>query len=294
MTHQRVGFVGLGTMGRPMTRRLLRAGYQVTVWNRSPEPVAELVADGATAAGDLSEVFAQPLVLSILADDTSVRERILTSGVLDGAGCRVHVNLATVSTALADEAAGLHAALGIGYVAAPVLGRADVAAAGKLNVLAAGAPDAVRLARPALQTFAAKVWELGPEPSQANVVKIAMNFLLASAITSTAEAVSLVESYQVDAAEFVKLVGSTVFPGPVYSGYGGLMASRQYEPAGFSTRLGLKDTRLALQAAHQHQLALPIASLIQDSLLQAIAAGWSERDWATLAEVARGRRGTAQ
>lgn len=286
-----VGFAGLGTMGKPMVRRLLAAGHRVTVWNRSPGPVQELVADGAHAASDLAEVFTQPVVCSILADDTSVRERILDSGVLAGAEAAVHVNLATVSAELAAEAVRVHAQHGIGYVAAPVLGRAEVAAAGRLNVLAAGERSAVQRVRPLLVPLAARIWDLGEDPCQANVVKIAVNFLLASAIEATAEAVSLVERYDVGADQFVELISATLFPGPVYSTYGRLMADRTYEPAGFTTRLGLKDTRLALQAAHSRQLALPTASLVQDALLQALAHGWSERDWATLADLARNRGG---
>ncbi|MGW2900142.1 NAD(P)-dependent oxidoreductase [Streptomyces sp. NPDC001212] len=286
-----IGFVGLGTMGRPMARRLLAAGHRVVVWNRSRPAVEELREDGAEAAADLVEVFGLPVVMSMLSDDAGVRSLILDSGVLDGAECRVHVNLATVSAGFASEAEQRHTRRGIGYVAAPVLGRADVAAAGKLNVLAAGAPEALDLARPVLAPLAGRIWELGDDPARANVVKIAVNFLLAAAIEATAEATSLVESYGVDAAAFVELISGTLFPGPVYGTYGGLMAEQRYEPPGFTTRLGLKDVGLALSAAHRRDMALPTGSLVRDALLEAVAAGWSERDWATLAEVARRRAG---
>lgn len=287
----RIGFVGLGTMGRPMVRRLLAAGHEVTVWNRSRQPVDEAVGEGAIAADGVADAFRQPVVLSILSTDDVVRQVLLDSGVLDDATCRVHVNLATVSPGFAAEAARAHAERGIGYVAAPVLGRADVAEAGKLTVLVAGEAGAVALAREALEPLAGRVWEWGEEPARANVVKIAMNFLLASAIETTAEATSLVEAYGIDPAAFVDLVGGSMFPGAVYRGYGTLMAEQRYEPAGFTTRLGLKDVRLARSAAHDKQVALPAASLVEDALVEAMAAGWSERDWATLAEVARRRAG---
>ncbi|MEU6375764.1 NAD(P)-dependent oxidoreductase [Streptomyces sp. NPDC046909] len=286
-----IGFVGLGTMGKPMARRLLQAGHEVTVWNRSRAAVEELAAAGAKPAAALAEAFARPVVLSILADDASVHEQVLDSGVLAAAECQVHVNMATVSSDLAATAARVHAEHGIGYVAAPVLGRAGVAAAGKLNILAAGPPDALATARPVLAELAARVWDFGDRPAQANVVKIAVNFLLGAAIEATAEATSLVESHGIEARSFIELISNSLFPGPVYSGYGALMAEHRYAPAGFTVPLGLKDTRLALSAAHEHQLALPTASLVQDALLQALAAGWSERDWATLAEVARARAG---
>ncbi|MEV6121489.1 NAD(P)-dependent oxidoreductase [Streptomyces sp. NPDC052077] len=286
-----IGFVGLGTMGRPMARRLLAAGHRVVVWNRSRPAVDALREEGAEAAADLAEVFAQPTVISVLPDDATVRSLVLDGGVLKDAGCRVHVNMATVSAGFATEAAQRHAQHGVGYVAAPVLGRAEVAAAGKLNVLTAGAPEALAPARPALAPLAGRIWELGDDPARANVVKIAVNFLLASAIETTAEATSLVESYGVDAAAFVELISSTLFPGPVYSTYGGLMAERRYEPAGFTTRLGLKDVDLALSAAHHRDVALPTGSVVRDALLEALAAGWSDRDWATLADIARRRAG---
>ncbi|MFJ2720228.1 NAD(P)-dependent oxidoreductase [Streptomyces sp. NPDC087437] len=199
--------------------------------------------------------------------------------------------MATVSAGFAREAARRHAQQGVGYGAAPVLGRAEVAAAGKLNVLTAGDPEALARARPALEPLAGRIWNLGDDPARANVVKIAVNFLLASAIEATAEATSLVESYGVDAAAFVELISGTVFPGPVYSTYGGLMAQRRYEPAGFTTRLGLEDVNLALSAAHHHDVALPTGSVVRDALLEALAAGWSDRDWATLADIARRRAG---
>ena len=289
----RIGFMGLGTMGKPMVRRLLQAGHEVLVWNRSPGPAEELATDGALVADDVAQIFACPLVLSVLADDAAVRERVLDSGVLDTAPCEIHVNLATVSPELVTRAARAHADAGIGYVAAPVLGRAEVAAAGELVVLVAGDPDHVATARGCLEPLAARFWDLGPDPSRANVVKIAVNFLLGSAIEATAEAVSLVESYGVPSADFIDLISNSMFPGRVYALYGGLMAEQRYEPAGFTTRLGLKDIRLALAAAHAHDLALPTGSLVQDALLQAIGAGWSDRDWASLADLAR-QRGPAE
>lgn len=284
-----IGFVGLGTMGAPMARRLVEAGHDVTVWNRSAGPADELVEAGAQRAETVGGAFDQEIVLSVLADDGAVEEQVLASGVLGESRCVVHVNMATISPQLADAVERAHAEHGIGYVAAPVLGRADVAAKGELNILLAGGEDAKKVARPILEELAAKVWELGDKPSRANIVKIAVNLLLGAAITATAEATALVEAYDIDSAELIDLVGHSLFPGPVYSGYGSSMNDHSYRPAGFTTRMGLKDTRLALDAAHSHSLALPVASLVQDALLQAIAQGAGDDDWAALAEVARAR-----
>ncbi|WP_406141654.1 NAD(P)-dependent oxidoreductase [Streptomyces sp. NBC_01089] len=286
-----VGFVGLGTMGRSMARRLLEAGHRVTVWNRSPAPVEELARQGAVPAGSLREVFARPVVFSMLADDDSVRRQVAETGVLTDAACGVHINMATVSTAFARELAARHREHGIGYVAAPVLGRADVAAVGALHILAAG--DAQRLAElePLLRTMGRRIWNLGTEPERANAVKIAVNFMVANAIESISEACALVESFGVERTLFAEVMTGTVLPGPVYTAYGGLVANRTYEPPGFTARLGLKDVRLAQAAAAANNVPLPLAGLVHDALLQALAKGWGEQDWAVLSEVARDRAG---
>ncbi|MFF9667295.1 NAD(P)-dependent oxidoreductase, partial [Streptomyces althioticus] len=179
MSGATVGFVGLGAMGRGMAGSLLRAGHAVRVWNRSPEPVAALVSQGAEAAGSLAEVFAADTVVSMLANDQAVEGLLLDPELLAGAKATLHVNMATVSLALAERAEALHAEHGIGYVAAPVLGRPPVAEAGKLNILAAGAPELLDRAEPLFAAMGDRTWRFGDAPRQANTAKISTNFLLA-------------------------------------------------------------------------------------------------------------------
>ncbi len=159
-----VGFIGLGAMGAAMVRNLLGKGVQVTVWNRSRTIVDELAAEGANPAASVDEAFAADIVLTMLAHDQAVREVLLDSGALAKARKGVvHINLATISTALAAELSVLHAELGLGYVAAPVFGRPPVAQAGGLNVVAAGAPEAVAAAMPVLELlalFAAPIYKI--------------------------------------------------------------------------------------------------------------------------------------
>lgn len=271
-------------------RRLLSAGNSVRVWNRSAEPLRGAVADGAEAATDLDEIFMNPIVLSCLSNDESFRKTLMDRHLLRGAKCAVHVNLATVSIDLAREATNSYSQHGIGYVAAPMLGRAAIAESGRLNVLVGGRSEHLRQVRPLIDAFAVRVWELGSEPARANVVKIAVNSMLATAIASLAEGLALVEAHHVDAADFVDLISNTSFPGPVYETYGGLMAERRYQPAGFTSHLGLKDVELALSAAHHESTsALPVVAAVRHALLDAIDAGWGENDWATLAELGRRR-----
>ncbi len=287
-----VSMIGLGAMGAAMVRNLLSKGVTVTVtvWNRSRAIVDELAAEGAIPAADADEAFKADIVLSMLAHDQAVKDVLLDSGVLPRARKGVvHVNLATISTALAGELAALHAELGLGYVAAPVFGRPPVAQAGGLNVLAAGAPDAVATAMPVLEQLAAKVWPLGEDPVRANALKLAGNFMIVSAIESMGEAVALGEAYGVPAPELLDMLSSTLFAAPIYKIYGAMIAERRYSPPGFGAALGLKDVRLVLDAAEAKGLSMPQADLAEASLEMLLGGDDKDLDLAALAEVARGR-----
>ena len=285
-----VGFVGLGAMGAAMVRNLLAKGVSVTVWNRSRAIVDALAAEGATPAATVDEVFAADIVLSMLAHDAAMRAVLVDSGVLARARKGlVHVNHATISTDLAAELAVLHADLGLGYVAAPVFGRPPVAQAGGLNVLAAGAPEAVTRVQPVLEMLAAKVWPLGEDPVRANALKLAGNFMIVSAIESMGEAVALGEAYGVAAPDLLDMLSSTLFAAPIYKIYGGMIAERRYSPPGFAAELGLKDVRLVLDAAEAKGLSMPLADLAEASLESLLGGDEKDLDLAALAEVARGR-----
>ncbi|UAL11247.1 NAD(P)-dependent oxidoreductase [Caulobacter segnis] len=285
-----VGFVGLGAMGAAMVRNLLAKGVKVTVWNRSRAIVDALAAEGAIPAATVDEAFAADIVLTMLAHDKAMREVLVDSGALARAKKgAVHVNHATISTDLAAELAVLHAELGLGYVAAPVFGRPPVAQAGGLNVLAAGAPDAVAKAQPVLEMLAAKVWPLGEDPVRANALKLAGNFMIVSAIESMGEAVALGEAYGVAAPDLLDMLSSTLFAAPIYKIYGAMIAERRYSPPGFAAELGLKDVRLVLDAAEAKGLSMPLADLAEASLESLLGGGEKDLDLAALAEVARGR-----
>ncbi len=285
-----IGFIGLGAMGAAMARNLLAKGETVLVWNRSRAIVDALAAEGATPAATVDEVFGADIVLSMLAHDAAMREVLIDSGALARARKGVlHVNHATISTAFAAELAALHAELGLGYVAAPVFGRPPVAQAGGLNVLAAGAPEAVASALPTLETLAAKVWPLGEDPVRANALKLAGNFMIVSAIEAMGEAVALGEAYGVEAPDLLEMLSSTLFAAPIYKIYGGMIAERRYSPPGFGAALGLKDVRLVLDAAEAKGLSMPLADLAEASLEMLLGGEDKDLDLAALAEVARAR-----
>lgn len=281
-----VAFIGTGAMGLPIARNLLAAGHAVSVWNRSPGPVDELVAAGARRVQDAAAAFAAaPFVLSMLGDDTAVAETILDSGALaDARPGGVHVNLSTVSTGLARRALAAHEAAGVDYVAAPVFGRVPVAQAGNLTIVAGGRAEAIDRVQPLFDVIGARTFRTGPDPASANAVKISGNFLLACAIESLGEAVSLAESFDVDAEELVQILTASLFSGPAYANYGAMIAGRTYSPAGFTVTLGRKDVHLALDAAAEHGITLPVGEVLRSAFDDAIAAGRGNQDWAAIGE----------
>ncbi|TIH38648.1 NAD(P)-dependent oxidoreductase [Subtercola vilae] len=288
-TPQKVAFVGLGTMGEAMAAVLVGAGHDVVVWNRSAPPVERLVEKGATAASSVAEAFATTLVFSILSNEQAVFDVFSEEVLASAPEGSVHVNMATVSADAADRLAAAHAAAGVSYVAAPVLGRSTVAAAGALSILVAGEPSAIERATAFFTDLGRRTWHFGTNPCDANVVKIGMNFMIIHALQSISESVAILESRQIDAGRFVELAADSLFPGPVYSGYGQAMVERRYLPAGFTTELGFKDLRLAIDAAGETGVVLPSADTLREVFEEAIADGQAALDWASIAEVTRKR-----
>ncbi|MDH6676554.1 3-hydroxyisobutyrate dehydrogenase-like beta-hydroxyacid dehydrogenase [Rhodococcus sp. LBL1] len=287
-----IGFLGMGTMGRPMARNLARADYDVTVWNRSPGKAASVVDYGASEAPDLSDVLHKSIVCSALADDRAFADSVLSTSSLQAAKPgSVHVNLATVSPGMSAEAESRLAERGIFYVAAPVFGRAEVAEAGELTVLVAGDSHAIDEVTPLLDVIGRRTWRVGDDPKQANVVKILGNYLVATAIQSMAEATTVAEKVGGSPELLMKIMNDSLFPGGVYEGYGTMIAQRRYEPAGFRLPLGLKDVRLALSQANDVNIGLPFGSVLENVFLDALAHGQAEQDWSAITEATRRRAG---
>ncbi len=283
----KIGFIGLGSMGKGMAASLLRGGHQVVVWNRSPGPVTELKALGAEIADSARAAFQGDAFVSMLSDDRAIREVVMTNGLLPAGGSQtVHLNMATVSVAFADELTAFHRAAGVPYVSAPVFGRHNVAASGKLNILAAGDAGVIEKVRPALESMSQRIWMLGPNPRQANAVKICGNFMVGAAIEAMSEAIALGRASNVNAKDLLEIVNTVLFDTPVYNGYGRIIADEAFEPAGFKMTLGLKDIGLALAAGEGGSVPLPLASLMRDNLLDALAHGGADKYWAAMSRVA--------
>jgi 3-hydroxyisobutyrate dehydrogenase-like beta-hydroxyacid dehydrogenase len=284
-----IGFIGLGSMGLPLARRLLEAGHRVAVYNRTPAaaerlaPLGAVVADSPAAAARGAEAL-----VTMVADDAALEavldgERGALAALPPGA---VHVSMSTISPRLSRRLAGRHAAAGQVYVAAPVFGRPDAAAAGKLWIVAAGPAAAIERCGPLFEAMGQGVIPMGDDPARANVVKLAGNVLLAAAIEALGEAFALARKHGIAPEELLEVVNGRLFRSPVYENYGRLIAAERYEPAGFKLRHGLKDVRLALEAGEAVAAPLPLASLVRDRFLSAVARGWGDADWAALARVA--------
>lgn len=288
----KVGFLGLGSMGSAMARNLLKAGHTVRVWNRSPAAAQALVAESGIAVASPAEAVEGDALVTMLANDDAIRAVVLDNGLLDKASkSLVHVGCSTASVALARLLTEAHASRGLTYVSAPVFGRPDVAAAGQLQIVAAGPSEALNRVQPLFDAMGQKTWPVGEEPLRANVVKIAGNLMIASAIEAMAEATTLGKAHGVEAAAMLDIFSSTIFACRVYQSYGATIAARRFEPAGFKLELGLKDVRLALQAGDAANVPLPFGSALRDAMIGAVAAGDGEKDWSVLSDVALARAG---
>ncbi|HEX5474762.1 MAG TPA: NAD(P)-dependent oxidoreductase [Vicinamibacterales bacterium] len=284
----RIAFIGLGNMGRPMARNLLDAGLDLIVFNRTRAHANALAALGAGAAGSAAAAAADADVLiTMLSDDQALAQVMDRDGALHalrrGA---THVSMSTISVAASRDLADRHAAAGHAYVAAPVFGRPDAAAAKMLFIVAAGPVLAIDRCHPLFDAMGQRTFIVGEDAPLANLVKLSGNFLLASVIESLAEAFALTRKAGVDPLQYLEVLTSTLFGAPVYRSYGGMIARGEYEPAGFRLPLGLKDVTLALAAADASGVPMPIADLVRRRMETAMARGLERADWAVLGRVA--------
>jgi len=281
-----IGFVGLGSMGLPLATNLLESGYQLRVYNRTAAKAQPLVEKGAIAVASPAEVV-EPggIVITLLSNDQALEEVVLgKQGLLSSLTAdSVHLSMSTVAPATAQKLAAQHKQQGAHYLAAPVFGRPDAVAARKLWLCLSGNDAAKVRVRPLLEKVGQGIFDFGDEAGAANVVKLAGNFLIISAIEAMAEAFTLAEKNGIDRTQIANLFGQTLFACPIYQNYGRMIAQQQYEPAGFKLSLGLKDVTLALQTASASQMPLPLASLLHDRLLAAVANGKGDIDWTGLA-----------
>jgi 3-hydroxyisobutyrate dehydrogenase-like beta-hydroxyacid dehydrogenase len=290
-----VGFIGLGHMGAGMAANLLKAGHRVTVFNRTPAKAEALIKQGATLATSIAEASRSDAVVTMLANDEAVENVVLgRDGVIANLPAGgLHVSSSTISVALSERLTEAHTGKIQRFVAAPVFGRPDAAAAGRLFIVAGGDAAAIKTAAPLLDAIGQSAFVISEMPKAANLVKLTGNFLSASVIEALGEALALVGKAGIDKRRFLEFLTSTLFDAPVYKTYGGLIADERFLPAGFAAPLGQKDIRLLLTAAEELRVPMPVANLIRDRFLNLLAHGGEGLDWSAIGRLPATDAGTA-
>ncbi len=288
-----VGFIGLGQMGQAMALNLVKAGHRVVVFNRTRAKSEALASEGAEIAESVADACRRAVLITMLAGDDAVEAVFFgnANGLSALGQGAIHISMSTISVALSDRLAEAHRNAGHSYVAAPVFGRPEAAAAAKLFVVAAGPEATLARCQPLFDAVGQRTFVIGDKPSSANLVKLSGNFLLAAMIECLGEAFALVRKGGIDPHRYLEILTNTLFSAPAYKTYGTIIANQQYEPAGFKMSLGLKDVRLALAAADALATPMPVASLVHDHFLAGVAQGAADSDWSALARLAAANAG---
>src|SRR5579863_2825107 len=285
----KLGFIGLGHMGAAMAANLVKAGHDVSVFNRTSARARPLLELGAHAAADVGAACDQKdAVITMLADDDAASAIALGEGGLVAHLPKgsIHLSMSSISVALSKRLARAHVLAGQRYVAAPVFGRPAMAAAAKLFIVVAGDPATVEACQPLFRAMGQKAMVIGAEPAAANLVKLSGNFLTAAAIEAMGEALALVAKAGIDRQAYMELLTATVFNASPYTTYGPLIAQNKFEPAAFAAPLAYKDIRLALAAAENLRVPMPMGSLLHDRFLRLLVAGGEHLDWSALGGLA--------
>jgi len=283
---QSVGFIGLGRMGEPMARNLLRAGYKLRVYNRTSSKAQALAAEGAEVVENLRDVInPDGIVVSMVANDHALQEVVFgEKGIGEALGPGgIHISMSTVSPLTAQKLAAHHEKQGTAYLAAPVFGRPEAATAKKLWVCLSGDSKAKVRARTILEALSQEIFDFGDKPETASVVKLAGNFLIGAAIEAMAEAYTFAEKNGVSRKDVADLFSKTFLSCPIYQNYGKVIAAQEYKPAGFKVSLGLKDMTLLSRVAASSRTPMPLGALLQERLQAAVNKGRSDMDWTALA-----------
>lgn len=286
---KKIGFIGLGSMGTPMAKNLISAGYHLQVYNRTISKADELDQAGVTKCktpADAAEGV--QVIITMLSEDEIVKEAVLGEyGILNKLPENsLHISMSTISPDTAQLLSKAHEDAGSLYLAAPVFGRPEAAAAKKLWICTSGIGQAKEIAKPILEILGQGIYDFGEDAGGANVVKVAGNFMIMASLEMMAEAFTLAEKSGLDRLKVSAFFTSTLFNTPLFQNYGKLIAGKQYQPVGFKSKLGYKDARIAFKLSQQAESPMPVVSVVHNRLLSAVAKGWGDTDW--VEGVARG------
>ena len=282
----KVGFIGLGRMGQGMARRILDAGHDLTVFDAVAAQTVPFGSAGARVATSIADLCSgRDVVVTMLVEDKAVSDVAFEPGGLCASLSRgaVHLVMGTHGVAMVRQLEARHAEAGQILVAAPVLGRPDLAAAGQLGIVAAGPEDAVRRCDPLLSVMGRKTFRAGAKPESATAIKLANNAVLGCAMVAMAEGFSLVRKYGVAPQVFQDVMTEGLFSAPAYKVYGQKMVDESYDQVGSPIHVGLKDANLIAAAADLARVPMPSHNVYHDRLLGAVAHGDGDRDQAVLA-----------
>jgi 3-hydroxyisobutyrate dehydrogenase-like beta-hydroxyacid dehydrogenase len=284
----KVGFIGLGNMGSGMAQNLIKAGHTLNVYNRTQSRTENLRSLGATVAKSPLEAASDVEVLiTMLADDQALEQVMFTPGsaIESLPSDAIHISMSTISVALSRRFADVHNTKNQHYVAAPVFGRPEAAAAAKIFIVAAGSSKIIEHCKALFDAMGQKTFYIGEDAAAASLIKITGNFLITCVIESLAESFALVRKSGIDPNKFLEVLTESLFAAPIYRNYGKMIADDKFEPVGFKLPLGMKDNRLLLKAAEDLAVPMPIASLVRDRFIAALAQGLGEADWASIARM---------
>ncbi|MDP9080564.1 MAG: NAD(P)-dependent oxidoreductase [Bacteroidota bacterium] len=279
---KKIGFIGLGNMGIPMAKNLISAGYHLQVYNRTISKADELGAASITKCKTPAEAAnGVQIIITMLSEDEIVKEAVLgEDGILKTLPKNaLHISMSTIAPDTAQELSEAHKIAGSNYLASPVFGRPEAAAAKKLWICVSGSQQSKEIAMPLLESLGQGVFDFGETAGGANVVKVAGNFMIMASMEMMAEAYTLAEKNGLDRLKVAEFFGSTLFNAPIFQNYGRIIAGKQYQPVGFKSKLGCKDARIAFKLSQQSETPMPIVSVVHNRLLSAVAKGWGENDW---------------
>jgi 3-hydroxyisobutyrate dehydrogenase-like beta-hydroxyacid dehydrogenase len=288
-----IGVIGLGNMGAAIAANLIAAGHSLTVYNRTPSKAKALLTQGAMLAHDPAGTAGGDIVITMLSDDHAVEEIVFGSPGDDNQGLiahqgehTIHVSMSTISAQLSRRVDEASTALRRSFISATVMGRPDVADRGELILMAAGDRKLIEHCKPAFEVIAKSIHVVGEQAEQANVIKLAANFMISSMIETFAEAFALVRKNGIDHHKFLQIMASDFFQSPIYEKYGKIIANEKFESGAFTVRLQEKDTRLALMAALESEVPMPLAMVLENAFLTAIGRGKGDLDPCSIAQVA--------
>jgi len=289
MQQMKIGFIGLGNLGTPIAQNILAAGHKLYVFNRTASKAKPLKEKGAVVCDSITSLARQAdIVFSIVSDDAALKSIITGNGGLleNSRAGAVNISMSTILPQTAEEMSVLYLQHKQEYIAAPVFGRPEAAAAKKLNFVISGGAGRKKIEPLLKDAGALGIYDFGENIKAANTVKLCGNFMIGAALEAMGESISLAKRSGVDVQQMWNMMTQTLFTAPVYANYGNIILQEKFEPAAFTAKLGLKDMRLVLSQAASVNQSMPLADLLSNNLKELVETGREDMDWSALSIVA--------